>query len=1111
MAKPQSSYSVTDDPQWYKDAIIYELHVKSFHDSNGDGIGDFKGVTKKLDYLRSLGVTALWLLPFYPSPLRDDGYDIADYYDIHPQYGTMADFKEFLHEARRLKLRVITELVVNHTSNIHPWFQKSRAAKPGSYWRNFYVWSDSQEKYADTRIIFTDSETSNWTWDPVAKAYFWHRFYSHQPDLNFANANVLKEVLKALDFWFEMGVDGMRLDAIPYLCEREGTNCENLPETFVILDRMRAHLDQKYTNKMLLAEANQWPEDTVEYFGAGNRCHMAFHFPLMPRMFMASKMEDRFPIVDIIEQTPAIPETCQWALFLRNHDELTLEMVSDEERDFMYRVYASDSTARINVGIRRRLAPLFDNNRRKIELMYIMLFSLPGTPVIYYGDEIGMGDNHYLGDRNGVRTPMQWSSDRNAGFSLANPQKLFLPIIIDPDYHYETVNVDHQERNQSSMLWWMRRVITTRKRFQAFSRGSIEFLPSDNFKTLAFIRQYQDEHLLVIINLSRFSQAVQLDLSRYAGYVPEEVVSGNKFPIIKTDPYNFTLGFHDYFWFILKQERKLNAYGESGFVPEIKIAGALKTILGTSLQEHLEQDILPAYLPHCRWFAGKAKIIKKVMLQDDITLGADCDNAHLIILEVNYVDGDPEFYFLPLVIAPVHMADKLTDVPRAIFAHLITPSGRCIVYDGIYNEALRNQLLRMITSRQTFKTKSGQLSGYSIREAKVKKSKAMPHPQLKSHLLSVEQSNSSILYDEKYFLKLYRRLETGINPELEIGRFLTERQSFSHTPAFAGAMEYRRPDKEVIVLGILQKYVRNESNAWDYSLAAISRYFEQILARHDELAEIPVLPSSFLMIAAEGLPPLIQELIGGVYLEKARLLGKRTGELHLALADAGANHAFAPEAFSLLYQQSLFHAMRTQTKKVFTLLRKSLPTLRNTVKSDAEMVLGKQPEIIKCFERLTDNKITAMKIRIHGDYHLGQVLYTGNDFSLIDFEGEPARSIGERRLKRSPLRDVAGMIRSFHYPGYATLFNSRSYSSDHRRLLAPWAEIWYQGVAATFLHHYLDTTQNSSFIPQEKRELELLLQTYMLEKTIYEIGYELNNRPDWLIIPLQGIKKLIEG
>lgn len=531
---------------WYKDAIIYELHIKAFRDGNDDGIGDFEGLLEKLDYLHGLGVTAIWLLPFYPSPLRDDGYDIADYYNINPSYGDIKQFKKLLEEAHSRNLKVITELVINHSSDQHPWFQRARRAPKNSPERNYYVWTDDPNQYKDVRIIFQDFETSNWTWDPVAQQYYWHRFFHHQPDLNFDNPAVQEEIFKVLDYWCGMGVDGFRLDAVPYLFEREGTNGENLPETHDFLKKLRKHVDENYPGTLLLAEANMWPEDSASYFGNGDECHMNYHFPVMPRMFMSLQMEDRYPLTDIFDQTPAIPDTCQWAIFLRNHDELTLEMVTDEERDYMYKVYAKDPKAKINLGIRHRLAPLMENNRRKIELLNCLLFSLPGTPVIYYGDEIGMGDNFYLGDRDGVRTPMQWSPDRNAGFSSTNPQKLYLPVILDPQYHYESVNVETERRNPSSLLWYMKRMINMRKKYKAFGRGDMKFIAAENPKVLAFVRTYEEETILVVVNLSRFSQVAELELKDYKGYQPTEVFSKNRWPVIGDDnAYLLTLAPYD--------------------------------------------------------------------------------------------------------------------------------------------------------------------------------------------------------------------------------------------------------------------------------------------------------------------------------------------------------------------------------------------------------------------------------------------------------------------------------------------------------------------------------------------------------------------------------------
>ncbi|HLP39921.1 MAG TPA: maltose alpha-D-glucosyltransferase, partial [Fibrobacteria bacterium] len=585
----------TDRPLWYQEAVIYQAHVKSFFDSNGDGIGDFAGMTQKLDYLADLGITALWILPFYPSPLKDDGYDIADYCAVNPAFGTLEDFRTFLSEAHRRGIRVITELVLNHTSDQHPWFQVSRRASPGSPEREFYVWSDTTERYQEARIIFKDFEVSNWTWDPLAKAYYWHRFYSHQPDLNFENPQVRSAMLKIIDFWMDLGVDGLRLDAVPYLYEADGTNCENLPATHAYLKVISGHIRAKYgPDRMLLAEANQWPEDAVAYFGRGDECHMAFHFPLMPRMFMALRMEERYPIVDILEQTPPIPGNCQWAVFLRNHDELTLEMVTDEERDYMYRVYARDKQARINLGIRRRLAPLVDNDRRKVELLHILLFSLPGTPVIYYGDEIGMGDNIFLGDRNGVRTPMQWSPDRNAGFSAANPQRLYLPVILDPEYHYESLNVENQDHNLSSLLWWMRRRIALRDRFAVFGHGSAEFLHPDNPKVLCFLRRHGDQVVLVAVNLSVSPQVTTLDLSAFQGAAVEEISSLSKFPQVTSAPYTLMLGPYGYYWLLLRPAREPVFLPEATRAPTLEVKGWGDILHGPG-KEHLEQEILPVY------------------------------------------------------------------------------------------------------------------------------------------------------------------------------------------------------------------------------------------------------------------------------------------------------------------------------------------------------------------------------------------------------------------------------------------------------------------------------------------------------------------------------------
>src|SRR6202521_96613 len=540
------------DSFWYKDAVIYQLHVRTFCDSNADGIGDFAGLTQRLDYLQELGITAVWLLPFYPSPLRDDGYDIADYTPVHPSYGTLQDFKDFLTAAHNRRIRVITEMVVNHTSDQHPWFQEARSSRENPK-RDWYVWSETDTRYQGVPIVFVDTESSNWAWDPISKSYYWHRFFSHQPDLNFDNPAVFETIWDVMKFWLNLGVDGFRLDAVPYLVEREGTLCENLPETHAIIRELRKRLDLAYPGTMLLAEANQWPADVRAYFGDGDEFHAAFHFPLMPRIFMAVKLEDRKPIIEILEQTPEIPDSCQWFIFLRNHDELTLEMVTDVERDYMYDEYAMDKTMRINRGIRRRLAPMMNNDRRQIELLNGLLMSISGTPTIYYGDEIGMGDNIYLGDRNGVRTPMQWNSASNAGFSLADPERLYAPVISNAVYGYQAVNVDSQKRSEHSLLRWMKSLIQVRNAFQVFSRGTIQFLNPSNHRVLAYMRQFGDETVLVVNNLSSSAQAVELDVQRYKGYIPIEMFGRNLFPRFGNLPYLLTLGPYQFYWFQLRR------------------------------------------------------------------------------------------------------------------------------------------------------------------------------------------------------------------------------------------------------------------------------------------------------------------------------------------------------------------------------------------------------------------------------------------------------------------------------------------------------------------------------------------------------------------------------
>jgi maltose alpha-D-glucosyltransferase/alpha-amylase len=1112
---------LSGDTLWYKDAIIYEVPVRAFSDSDGDGIGDFKGLTSKLDYLQDLGVTAIWLLPFYPSPLRDDGYDIADYTDIHPAYGTLRDFKTFLREARWRGLKVVTELVLNHTSDQHPWFQRARRARPGTVHRDFYVWSDTPDRYRDARIIFKDFETSNWAWDPVAKAYYWHRFYSHQPDLNWDSPEVKRAMFSVVDFWLDLGVDGLRLDAVPYLIEREGTSGENLPETHEILKELRAHIDERYHDRMLLAEANQWPEDASAYFGKGDECHMAFHFPLMPRLFMSIRMEDRFPVLDILGQTPPIPETCQWAVFLRNHDELTLEMVTDEERDYMYRVYAGDPQARINLGIRRRLAPLLGADRKTIELMNGLLFSMPGTPVVYYGDEIGMGDNIYLGDRNGVRTPMQWSGDRNAGFSRANPQSIFLPVVIDPEYHAQAVNVEGQSNNSNSLLWWTKRLVTLRRRYRAFGRGSLEFLYPENRKVLAFTRTYGDEVILVVANLSRFMQYAELDLREYRGSVPVELFGQTELPRIGDHPYLITLGPHSFYWFALEaqssRDRQPRQDPEAP-LPVIEVAGEWDEIFNRRSRGALE-EVLPQYLMGRRWFGSKAQKIASTVLEDVIAVSRPAAGraqaaaskseqplGFICPVRVEYVEGDAQTYVLALGATPAQRSgDLMHAVADTAVARLKTSEGEWMLFDALWNEQFDSALLEAIARRRQIPGQSGRLLATPTKAFKAVTGGAPL--ALEPQPMQAEQSNTSVIFGDRLFFKLFRRPEPGVNPDLEIGRFLTERVGFPHVPRVAGALEYRRGKGEPMTLGIAQELVPNSGDAWHYTLDSLGRFFEEAIIRHPEIPDPQIPEGVGLFQAARMEPPVLARETMADYLERARLLGRRTAELHLALASNGEDPAFAPEPMTPFYQRSLYQTVRSITVQNFRLLRDLADEI-----PEAVQILDLESDVVRRLQRVLEPKINASRIRIHGDYHLGQVLYTGKDFVIIDFEGEPARPLSERRIKRSPLQDVAGMLRSLNYAAYSALYGRLGGIAADRdpSVLQHWVRFWYLWASGAFLGTYLDVARGASFIPRSEAHTKILLDTFLLGKAMYELGYEANNRPQWMKIPIQGILQLLE-
>ncbi len=1082
-----------DDPLWYKDAVIYEVHVRAFADSNRDGIGDFPGLTSRLDYLQDLGVTAVWLLPFYPSPLRDDGYDIADYYAVHPSYGTIDDFRAFLDAAHDRGIRVITELVINHTSDQHPWFQRARRAAPRTVERDFYVWSDTPDRYPEVRIIFQDTETSNWAWDPVANAYYWHRFFSHQPDLNYDNPAVREAVHATLDFWLDMGVDGLRLDAIPYLYERDGTNGENLPETHEELKILRRHVDEGHANRMLLAEANQWPEDAVAYFGDGDECHMSFHFPLMPRLFMSIEMENRFPIIDILEQTPPIPDSAQWAIFLRNHDELTLEMVTEEERDFMYRTYAPDRRARLNLGIRRRLAPLLRNDRRKIELLNVLLYSLPGTPVLYYGDEIGMGDNIFLGDRNGVRTPMQWTAGRNAGFSRANPQELYFPVIIDPQYHYESVNVEAQQASAGSLLWWTKRMIALRKRHPVLGRGSIEFLQPDNSRVLAFLRADEHATLLVVANLSRHSQYVELDLSAHDGARVVELFGRSTFPDVTNAPYVLTLGPHAYHWFSLEPAEHAAPPG-TGDLPEIDVDGDLAGIFGPDAPV---TQVLIDHLEHRSWHFARYQPVLSAHADVAYRFGEGDDEWLLAVVEIDYPEGAPDAYLLPLGA----VWGLRPDVPdEAVIARLRRGSREGFLVDATRLPHAQADLLAVMRTpdgpHASVLAVTGLAAG-GIADAGCEQVADSP------------EGHTRLTYGGAYVLELARRLEPGVYPDLEMRRFLTERTDFTAFREVLASTELRDRE-EPVTLGVLEPATPGEGTAWQRTVDALRRFYEAVGTRSPaDRATLPATGEGFFAGVVVPDPDGFAELIAPD-VAAARLLGRRTAELHLALASDGEDPEFRPESFTTLYQRSLYQSLRTEVRQVLRTVQRR-ETAAPGVTAAVDELLAAEDDVMGVLHRVAAEKMDGVRIRGHGDYRLDKVLFTGNDYVITGFGGDTTRPMSQRRIKVSPARDLAEMLRSFDYAVHVALrteVDAGLVPEDAAESFARWGRAWYQRVAGAFVAEYLDRG-GSRLVPSNRQHLEWLLDGYTLEKAAHELLWEVDHRPDLATIPLAALTRLV--
>ena len=1091
--------ALLDDPLWYKDAVIYQLHVKAFFDSNDDGIGDFRGLIHKLDYVQELGVNTIWLLPFYPSPMRDDGYDIGDYRNIFADYGTRRDFRAFVRLAHRRGLRVITELVINHTSDQHSWFQAARKAPPGSAKRNYYVWSDTYNRWPETRIIFTDTEKSNWAWDEVARAYYWHRFFSHQPDLNFNNPQVVRAVTRVMRFWLDQGVDGLRLDAIPYLCERDGTNNENLPETHAVIKEMRAVVDAHYKNRMFLAEANQWPEDVRDYFGEEDECHMAYHFPLMPRMYMAIALEDRHPITEIMQQTPEIPYSCQWAVFLRNHDELTLEMVTDKERDYMYQMYAADARMRINLGIRRRLAPLMENNPDKIKLMNSLLLSMPGSPIIYYGDEIGMGDNVFLGDRNGVRTPMQWSPDRNAGFSRADPQRLYLPPIMDPLYGYEAVNVESQTRDTSSLLNWMKRVLAVRKEHRGFGRGTLEFLRPGNRKILAYLREYENESILCVANLARSAQPVELDLARFKGRVPVEMMGRNPFPPVGDLPYLLTLPGYGFYWFLLASGEQVPAWHEERLPPEdlpvLVLSGGWRSFfrervdpwrvaVADKARAQLERDALPRFMRAQRWFAAKGQTIERVSLADHVEWR---QHGQDWLVALFAIEGTDQKYFLPMSLLWEDQDEaRMRPMQPYTIAKVREKARVGVLGDAFADEGFCRALIASMRTTEELACEAGRLR-FSTTRAFAELVEADTE-QLPTHAPAALGSNTTVALGDRLFLKGYRRLQAGINPELEIGRFLTHAQ-FPNIAPVAGALEYEGRDGTLMTLASLQGYVQNQGDGWTYTVDYLSRFLED---RRTQGAE----------------PAPIAESPHGGYLTLMHTLGTRTAELHRVLATATGDDAFDPVPMQAGDLRDWTERILNEARTTMELLEQRAAMLPATAKADAKAVLERRADLEQQLGTMLPAHVRALKTRYHGDYHLAQVLLAQNDFVIIDFEGEPARPLAERRIKHSPLKDVAGMLRSFNYAAYTALFNATStHPADVARLESS-VRKWEEDSRAAFLAGYEESIRGCAVYPSDAAHARGLINLFTLEKALYELRYELNNRPDWVAIPLRGILAL---
>jgi len=1116
MAKKNKIDAFLNDPTWYKDAIIYQVHVKSYFDANDDGVGDFLGLIDKLDYIASLGVNAIWLLPFYPSPMRDDGYDIAEYRGIHPAYGTMADARRFISEAHKRGLRIITEMVINHTSDQHSWFQKSRLAKKDSKARNFYVWSDTNQKYEGTRIIFSDTESSNWTWDPIAGQYFWHRFYSNQPDLNFDNPDVLKEVLSIMRFWFDIGVDGLRLDAIPYLVEREGTSNENLPETHEVLKAIRAELNANYPDRMLLAEANLWPEDIQQYFGNGDECHMAFHFPLMPRMYMAIAQEDRFPIIDILRQMPEIPQNCQWAIFLRNHDELTLEMVTDQERDYLWNFYAADKRARINLGIRRRLAPLVERDRRRIELLNSLLLSMPGTPTLYYGDEIGMGDNIFLGDRHGVRTPMQWSDDRNGGFSRADPASLIAPAIMDPLYGFQAVNVEAQTHDTHSLLNWTRRMLAVRKQQKAFGRGNLKMLAPANRRILAYLREYTNpegvtEIILCVANMSRASQAGELDLSNYAGKVPVEMIGGTSFPTITKLNYLLTLPPYGFYWFLLADETQMPSWYVVPVerMPELTtviIKQGLLDLMQAPARIILEKESLPVYLSKCPWFTNTAKSIDDVHLLYAIPFGEP--NDLLVLTEVEIIrEENIEHYYLPLGVVAEHLAG--TPSQQLALAHLRQRRTVGLLTDAFTLPKFSRKVIHNLHNQVVQAFDGGELQFIASPLLNNIEEKADNDIELAATI----DANGSVVIDGTMVLKPIRKVTVGIHSEIEISDYLNE-CGFANIAPLLG--EVRRVDTQgaQYTLMILQGYVSNQGDAWQWTQNTLERALRDRLTAGTSSMDIQY--------------PAMAELESG-----AKTLGSRLGEMHKFLAKPSKNPRFGCVEITTAESVTAAQRICDGLQKVFDILGEYHE--KESTSKDCIWLVSHKAKIIKLIKNLAARTVGGIRMRIHGNFNLAQVLVVLSDAYFVNFEDEIPNNVFEpdigntalksrsltnsslkdnslkhSYLKHSPLKDVADMLCSFDDAAAMAILSAQSTDVSSQTEQIRHITTTYNSLARTaFYDAYRFAASELPHAWKKHDGEDATLTLLCIDNRVREI-LKASHRPDWFEIPVKSLYEIIK-